>query len=108
MKALLNAAKRSNVVIKGINENGEVVKKAEIEKKPSLMDRLRSKNKAEKDKHCPRDVQKPSKLRVRNGITDPKQLITHSTPQGPLGIFGTGDTENAQHTRQRANHHFYQ
>lgn len=50
MKALLNAAKRSNVVIKGINENGEVVKEKEIEKKLSLMDRLRSKNKAEKDK----------------------------------------------------------
>jgi hypothetical protein len=62
----------------------------------------------EKDKHCPRDAQKPSKLRVRNGITDPKQLITHSTSYGPLGIFGTGDTENAQHTGQGANHHLYQ
>ena len=65
-------------------------------------------NKAEKDKHRPRDVQKPSKLRVRNGITDPKQLIAHSTSYGPLGIFGTGDKENAQHTGQGANHHLYQ
>jgi hypothetical protein len=76
---------------------------------PELSHWRRLKHFSEKKKPSERDtneeqyrawyIQKPCKLRIRNRITNPKQLIAQSAAHPPLRLLRTRNKENTEHTR---------